>query len=538
MFIVKYYLLIAISCFIGAVFAPNIATSIALVWTGTSLALVVVAYLYDIPSIFKKSEDGKLTWWIRWAFIPFLLGVKAYNFWARAHDPVPAIHKITSHLYVSRRLLRSELDELSSRDITSIVDVTAEFAGLESAVSDKQFDYLNIPVLDHKAPKSDRLRHALNWIDLHVSRSESVVVHCALGRGRSVFVVAAYLLSKDTTLSVEQVLKQLNDVRSTARLNSYQVSILKSMKSQGLLKLDSPAWLIANPVAGGGKWKIYQRQLIHELTKKYRLIIRCTEPGLSANDLAKEAISDDVQLVIAAGGDGTLSEVASVLNGSDTRMGMIPFGTANALCHVLYGIETKANPVGKPCAAILSGQTKKIDTAYCNDSLMLLVLGIGFEQQMIEYSQREEKNAKGQIAYLSGFFNAIIEDKATELTYQIDDQPKKELTVRSLVIANTAPFTTVLAQGGSEPTPEDGLLHMTYLDESNTVSGRILALSDITLSALGVKDTPKHFRYQTAERVEIQADHVFDYVVDGEPFQGDHLIIEIHKKSLNVCLSG
>ncbi|MCV5372059.1 hypothetical protein OFD18_28120, partial [Escherichia coli] len=105
-----------------------------------------------------KSQDGKIVWWIRWAFIPFLLGAKAYNAWERRRDTVPPIQQVSENLYLSRRLFPSDLAFLDSHDISCIVDVTAEFAGLESAMTDKQFNYLSIPVLDHKAPTLERLR--------------------------------------------------------------------------------------------------------------------------------------------------------------------------------------------------------------------------------------------------------------------------------------------------------------------------------------------------------------------------------------------
>lgn len=535
MFVVKYYFVIALACFCGAFLIPNLAASLILGWGGVSVSLVILAYLFDLPSIFRKSGDGKIVWWIRWAFIPFLGAARLYNMWARRSDKVEPIHQVAPNLYVSRRLLSSDLATLHDNDITCIVDVTAEFAGLESAMTDKQFDYLSIPVLDHKVPKFRKLRHALNWIDTQINQSRSVVVHCALGRGRSVFVVAAYLLSKNPDLSVEQVLQQIHSVRSSARLNRRQFRALQSMRRKGLLRLEQPAWLIANPVSGGGKWQAYGQQLIRELTRQYRLRVCFTEPDVSAGKLAHQALQQDPKLMIAAGGDGTVGQVASVLDNSQTRLGIVPFGTANALCHVLYGIGSKTAPIEKACDAILSGNTQQMDTAYCNQQIMLLVMGIGFEQQMIEYAHREQKNQLGQLAYLTGFFNAVVADNSIQLRCQLDDDQPFPLQARSFVVANTAPFTTLLAQGGEEPQPGDGKLHITYLDQADSVAERLLALSDITLSTVGMQEKTELFSYATAEKVHITADKTIEYVVDGELFSADELDIKINHQSLTVC---
>ncbi|MFX3748115.1 dual specificity protein phosphatase family protein, partial [Streptococcus suis] len=85
----------------------------------------------------------------------------------------------------------SDIDNLKDNGITAVLDVTCEFDGLEWSSTQENINYLNIPVLDHRAPTSSQLNQAINWIAHHVKNNRRVVVHCALGRGRSVFVMAA-----------------------------------------------------------------------------------------------------------------------------------------------------------------------------------------------------------------------------------------------------------------------------------------------------------------------------------------------------------
>lgn len=541
MFIVKYYLLGALMLLFAALYIPQLIVSLLLLWASLSLALVSAAYLFDFPSIFRKSHDGKIVWWIRWAFIPFLLGAKAYNAWERRRDTVPPIQQVSQHLYLSRRLFPSDLAFLESHNISCIVDVTAEFAGLESAMTDKQFHYLSIPVLDHKAPTLDRLRHAIHWINTQIDCGHSVVVHCALGRGRSVFVVAAYLLSQDPSLSVEDVMEQINRVRSTARLNHLQIKTLRAISDKGVLKLPPPTWLVVNPVSGGGKWQQYEQHVIRELTQKYRLSIHQTDKTTRAETLAKQAKQNGIKQIIASGGDGTVTEVASQLVNTDIKLGIIPLGTANSLCHLLYGIGIKLSPVEKACDAILSGHCQRIDTAECNQHLILSVLGIGFEQKMVEHAHREEKNALGQFAYLTGFFNAVMSEETQTLHVNMQGQTTSEhqldgksIEVHSFVVANIAPFSTVLAQGGGIPQPDDGQLHITYLDTTKSLGGRLVALSDLTLTSVGIQEKSNHFQYARASHVTITADKPIDYVIDGELYSDSRLRINIHPQSLNV----
>ncbi|PFG45612.1 YegS/Rv2252/BmrU family lipid kinase [Vibrio sp. ES.051] len=542
MFIIKYYILGALISLLAAIYIPQIIISLLLLWVSLSLTLVSVAYVFDIPSIFRKNQDGKIVRWIRWAFIPFLLGARAYNAWERRRDIVPPIQKVSDNLYLSRRLFQSDLDFLESNDISCIVDVTAEFAGLESAMTDKQFHYLSIPVLDHKAPTLERLRHAINWIDTQTSCSRSVVVHCALGRGRSVFVVAAYLLSKDPSLTVESVMKKINDVRSTARLNKLQIKTLRAISEKGVLGLAQSTWMVVNPVAGGGKWEENEQHLIRELTKKYRLSIHQTSESLSAEQLTQQAKQRGAKQIIVAGGDGTVTEVASQLVDTDIKLGIVPLGTANALCHVLYGVGAKLSPVEKACEALLSGRCQRIDTAECNQRLILLVLGIGFEQKMIKHAQREEKNTLGQLAYLTGFFNAVVAKDTQTLKVVMDNTPSSDpnhraeqtLAIHSFVVANIAPFSTLLAQGGGAPQPDDGKLHITYLDNTESLGGRLVALSELTLTSVGAQEKSTRFKYTTAQHMTICADKPIEYVIDGELYSDKQLTIRIRPQSLNV----
>lgn len=50
-------------------------------WTSLSLFLVGSAYWFNLASIFRKRQDGTIPWYIRWGFIPFLLGSRLYNHW-------------------------------------------------------------------------------------------------------------------------------------------------------------------------------------------------------------------------------------------------------------------------------------------------------------------------------------------------------------------------------------------------------------------------------------------------------------------------
>ena len=266
---VKYYVLGAILSLVLTLFVPGVLLKLLFGWTAFSLIAVSSAYLLNYPSLFRKREDGSIPFYIRWIFVPFLLGSWLYNEYARRNDKVPPLQKIEPHLFLGCRMSNKHVALLNENQIDAILDVTAEFDGLDWTAYQEDYRYLNIPVLDHTSPTSEQLVLAINWLNQQISEGKNVVVHCALGRGRSVLVVAAYLLAKDPKLNVDDALKQINKIRQTARLNERQLASLQQVRDGGLLSLEKTLTLIVNPVAGGGKWSQYKEDVLSRLNEKF-----------------------------------------------------------------------------------------------------------------------------------------------------------------------------------------------------------------------------------------------------------------------------
>ncbi|WP_446893576.1 dual specificity protein phosphatase family protein, partial [Acinetobacter sp. NS4_7] len=83
------------------------------------------------------------------------------------------------------------------------------FESLNSFSETREISYLSVPVLDHAYPSRSQLMRALQWIHQQRMRGETVVVHCALGRGRSVMVAAAYLWALEPDKNLNSVLNSI-----------------------------------------------------------------------------------------------------------------------------------------------------------------------------------------------------------------------------------------------------------------------------------------------------------------------------------------
>lgn len=531
---VKYYILGALLALVLTVTVPVLLLKIAFGWIAFSLIAVSSAYLLNYPSLFRKREDGSIPFYVRWIFVPFLLGSGLYNEYARRTDKVPPLQKIEPHLFLACRMSTQHVDLLNENNVDAILDVTAEFDGLDWTAYQEDYKYLNVPVLDHTSPTSEQLVLAINWLNQQISDNKNVVVHCALGRGRSVLVVAAYLLAKNPNLSVDDALRQINQIRQTARLNKHQLASLQKVRDGGLLSLRKELTLIVNPVAGGGKWKQYRGEVLSRLNEKFKVTVKETTPEVDGKALAQQAKDEKADIVIACGGDGTLTEVASALINTDITMGIIPFGTANALSQVLHGYISKVMPISTACDIIIKGDTLKIDTATCNDKVMLLVAAVGFEEQMISAADREEKNVGGQFAYLKGLWNAISNNENMTFEVAKEDKPTETLETPSFVIANAAPMTTALAQGAEQPDITDGKLDLTWLLPQPSSDRQFASLAELVLSPAESKKQSESIRHERASRITLSFDKPTAYAVDGEIYEGDKIIIKTVPRSLTV----
>lgn len=531
---VKYYIAGALVALLLAMVSPSLILQILFGWVTFSLAAVSSAYIFNYPSLFRKREDGSIPFYIRWIFVPFLFGSWAYNEYARRTDKVPPLQKIQENLFLACRMSGKHVDLLNENNITAILDVTAEFDGLDYTALREDYRYLNIPVLDHTSPTSEQLLHAINWLDQQIKAKRNVVVHCALGRGRSVLVVAAYLLAKDDSLTVEEAMRRINSVRQTARLNKKQLSALEKVKDGGLLSLQKNLVLIANPVAGGGKWELSKSQILARLNEKFSVSVFETTPEKNGKAIAEEALDNNADIIVACGGDGTLTEVASALIDTQATMGFIPLGTANALSQVLHGYLSKVMPIDIACDIIIEGNTLAIDTATCNDNIMLLVTAVGFEEQMISSADRDEKNEGGQFAYLKGLWSAISNNENISFKIRTDDSDEETLTTPSFVVANAAPMTTALAQGDEPPDVTDGKLDLTWLVPQTSPDKQLLSLAELIFSPSEHKRHSDNIRHAQASTITLTFDDEIAYAVDGEIFHADTVTINTCPRSLTV----
>src|SRR6201999_1891711 len=144
-----------------------------------------------------------------------------------------------------------------------------------------------------------------------------------------------------------------------------------------------PMVIVFNPVAGRRRATLLWRVLDILVANGVRLDVVETHRAGHAEALSTEAARRGERMVVAAGGDGTIAEVANGLIGSPTRLGVIPLGTANVLAH-----ELKLPFAPKSVAAALAfGRTCTLWPGQANGPdgarLFVQMLGVGFDAHVV-----------------------------------------------------------------------------------------------------------------------------------------------------------
>ena len=178
--------------------------------------------------------------------------------------------------------------------------------------------------------------------------------------------------------------------------------------------------VIFNPVAGRRRAHLLWRVLDVLSENGVRLdLIETHRPG-HAIELAREAARSGAGLVVAAGGDGTIAEVANGLMGTDARLGVIPLGTANVLAQEL-GLPFAPRSVA---AALAFGRIRRLWPGFARgpsgDRLFVQMLGAGLDAQVVHRISGPLKRSLGRGAYVVQTLRELARYRFTPLDLCID----------------------------------------------------------------------------------------------------------------------
>ncbi|NEP71423.1 MULTISPECIES: methylglyoxal synthase [Okeania] len=335
-----------------------------------------------------------------------------------------------------------------------------------------------------------------------------IAAEIATGNIIAVICLVDYLFSQSYEPDLKLLLRicQVHNVPIAINIATAEIIINSLIQA-------TVAHLIFNPVSGQGNAQ-QELSLIKSLLEPHlHLHIHETTIEQTAEELTKEAIAKQADLIIASGGDGTVSAVAGELVNTGIPLGIIPRGTANAFGMAL-GIPS-ITPIRSACDIILAGKIRTIDVGQCNDRTMILLAGVGYEAETIERADREAKNRWGVLAYVMAGWQQLNEQQLFDVEIEIDGVTKT-FEAGAITIANAAPPTSVLAQGLGEVIMNDGLLEVMII----TSNSRLQAVNTVVrMFGSAIFKTPAQDQDTIGLRtkqVKVSTDPPQKVVLDGE----------------------
>jgi diacylglycerol kinase (ATP) len=285
--------------------------------------------------------------------------------------------------------------------------------------------------------------------------------------------------------------------------------------------------VIVNPKAGRGRGEFWIRKLEAESRiRGLRFDLQATKRPGHATILAEEAVRLGYDPVVAVGGDGTHSEVAQALVGSDMSLGIIAVGTGNDLARSL-GL-----PIGEPGRAleiIKAGKTRWIDVGRDGDRYFVSLLGVGFPAEVAARAS-EFRRLMGAAAFSLGVYRSIHRMRSFPVDLVLDGIPHS-FKATSILLQNT-PFTG----GGLPIAPEakldDGLLDVIVVDDI----GKWSLMWNFPKVYRGRHLTHPHFFGFRCRTAEINSDERVPKTLDGNPFGVTPSRVTVSSRALKVIV--
>ncbi len=249
-----------------------------------------------------------------------------------------------------------------------------------------------------------------------------------------------------------------------------------------------------------------------------------TTPEDPGQGPARKALEAGCEVVVAAGGDGTVRAVAEAIAGTGAALGIVPQGTGNLLARNLDV------PLGNPKTAlrkIVEGTARAIDIGWVEvdggePQAFVVMVGFGLDAEMLAATDDDLKTKAGWLAYVAAMGQALSASELVSATVIVDDREPKEVQAHTLLVGNCGTL-----QGGVTLFPDaeldDGSLDVLVVSAEGPVQwmetlraavwdNGIMRLFDREKTATSVEAA----RHGQAERIRVELPEPRAFEIDGE----------------------
>ncbi len=218
---------------------------------------------------------------------------------------------------------------------------------------------------------------------------------------------------------------------------------------------------------------------------------------------AREAVAAGADVVVAAGGDGTVRAVAGALAGGDVPMAILPVGTGNLLAR---NLDLPLASVADAMGIVIGGRDHRIDVGWArvtesdvgldgevrpdgatpgDTQLFLVIAGLGFDAAMVADADASLKRRVGWMAYfLAGVRH--LHGRRLQVQVVLDHGEPVEARLRSIMVGNCGRLP-----GGVTLLPDaeidDGVLDVAAIDTRGGLAGWAQLLGEVVMQGAGLR---------------------------------------------------
>ena len=241
------------------------------------------------------------------------------------------------------------------------------------------------------------------------------------------------------------------------------------------------------------------------------LITTAADPGIGQT---QQAVAAGVDLVMACGGDGTVTSCAEGLADSGVPLAIIPMGTGNLL----------ARNVGLPAslqealAVALTGSDQPFDAGTANSRPFVVMAGLGLDARMLADTSEPLKQRLGWVAYAISVLRHL-RDRPARVTLIADDCPAIRVRASAVIVGNVG-----WLRGGlpllPDAKPDDGMLDAVVITALGWAAWALLAVHIL----MRRRRTQRVKRFQF-RRLQVQLEHQQPWELDGEVMGTTHQLV-------------
>ncbi len=288
--------------------------------------------------------------------------------------------------------------------------------------------------------------------------------------------------------------------------------------------------LIANPGAGTPSDLTKNLKSVTEYLKNkvLKVDVSFAKPKAEATPIARRAIKDGYQIVIAMGGDGTLEAVMRGMVGAKAGLGIIPTGIDNNIARSL-GIPTD---VIEACALITSSEPIQLDLGQVKTSkgkkfvfFEMATVGLAAAIYPDAVKAASGKLSRAKAAALT-FFH---QETNPTVFLTLNDESKIELETMLVMVSNTPSFGKNITVA-PHASLQDGFLDIAVYPGFS--KAELLAYYAAVMNG-GYSGDKKVQHYQAA-KLKVKTSPKLDVMADGVAFGKGKVTIKVLPKALRV----